>query len=81
MIISHGSLARTLNFQVKLSRKRRKTQIRRLHFDFWVRKKVAVHLISSQNAFLYVLNESNVQLRKSESTYLGQSESKYVSDM
>ena len=31
--------------------------------------------------FFYVLYESNVQLRKSESTYLGRLKNKYVSDM
>ena len=31
--------------------------------------------------FLYVLNESSVQLRKSESTYLARLKNKYVSDM
>ena len=81
MILSHGSLATTLSFQVNCSRKRRKTQIRRLHFDFWVRKKGAVHLIPSQNAFFYVLNESNVKLRKSESYHLGRRENENVSNV
>ena len=31
--------------------------------------------------FLYVLNESSVQVRKSESAYLGQLKNKYVGDI
>ena len=49
MITSHGSLATTLNFQVKFEK-----DVKRKYADFILilgAKKGAVHLIPSQNAF------------------------------
>ena len=40
-----------------------------------------MHLIPSHNAFFDVINESNVELRKSESILLGRRENKHVSNI
>ena len=57
--------------------------IKRKYADFFLilgAKKGAVHLIPSQNAFFYVINESKRELRKSERTFCWRLGNKYVSN-
>ena len=65
--------------------KRRKTQIRGLHFDFGVRNKAPVHLILSQNAFfLYDKDLIQPGLRKLAvlfSSKTGQLKNAYAGNM